>query len=279
MRRTSTPPPTAPAHAQSSARWWLWPAWGCLALCWAVLTIPYPGLNTDSFIQLSSGRYFWQHGLPQVDPFTYTGQRPYVEPEWLACLLFHFTYTTMGVTGMVALKSVLKGLAVLLALRTARGLGASWSVIALLAPGLLYVFAWQNGEQPRLFTSVFAVAYVCLFVHVREGRLSPRWLWVIPLLHILWANLHGGWLMGTALVACLACGETLHWCRARAGSRQDGPALPGRTVGWLVMVLAACLAAVWVNPYGWALIAYPVHQVSDLRQSRRLEKGGTAQSG
>jgi hypothetical protein len=105
-----------------------------MTLAVVVTMVPFPVFNTDTWIQLASGRYFWEHGLPATDPFTYTGARPYAEPEWIICALFHLVYTQTGWVGMWIVKCVVRGITYLLVYLTARGLGASLGGITLVAP-------------------------------------------------------------------------------------------------------------------------------------------------
>jgi hypothetical protein len=134
-KRPTPPPPAsllAPAPpAPALSRRWVWLACGSMVLAALVTMVPFPVFNTDTWIQLASGRYFWHYGLPATDPFIYTGERLYAEPEWLRCLLFYFVYTQAGWVGMLGLKCVIRVATYGLMYLTARGLGASLEVITL----------------------------------------------------------------------------------------------------------------------------------------------------
>jgi hypothetical protein len=74
---------------------------------------------------------------------------------------------------------------------------------------------------------------------VTGAELRGRWLWALPAVALLWANMHGSFLLGPAILALYAIGFVL---------RRDRPA-----AGSLAVTALACLAASFVNPYGWRL--------------------------
>jgi hypothetical protein len=89
--------------------------------------------------------------------------------------------------------------------------------------------------RPHLATLLFTV----LFLVILESR-SSRWLWLLPPLTGLWANLHAGFVFGIVLVAVYAL-EDGAWRRPR-----------------LLTALASIVASL-ANPYGWHLHAHIAH--------------------
>jgi hypothetical protein len=255
--------PPAPASA-GLARHLVWLAWLSIAVGVLVITVPWPMGSPDTFIQMAMGRYLWTQGFPAVDPFAYTAPlQPALEQEWLACIVFYLVFTHGGVLGLVALKTMLVSGTVGLVVATGRRLGASWGVLTITCPALLYMLAWRVVERPHLFTWLGLAAYGYLLVRVRGGSLRPVWLWLLVPLHILWVNLHGGWVLGLALVGLWAGGDVLQAVRARVcGARSPMP-LAGTTLRTLVGVALALPVAGLVNPYGLALLAYPFRQVAN----------------
>jgi hypothetical protein len=107
--------------------------------------------------------------------------------------------------------------------------------------------------------------FACLLAWIVSGeaeagdavpaRPKPRaysWL-VIPLVMLLWANLHGSFLCGLAVLGCCGLGRVLEVL----GHTRSVPAvLTDREVRrWLGLCLLGT-AATLVNPYGWGLWRY-----------------------
>jgi len=83
-----------------------------------------------------------------------------------------------------------------------------------------------------------------------NGRSARRWMWLLPPVFLLWANLHGGFIMGFVVLSAY-CAESL-WLRLRGK--------PGAGEGRLWGVAIACVPAAFCNPNGflavWVLAAY-----------------------
>jgi hypothetical protein len=100
--------------------------------------------------------------------------------------------------------------------------------------------------RPHLFTT--AVAAVFMVVLLRFARTNRPWtLLPLPVLMIVWANLHGGFLLGFVLVGAFLVGALLRSSEFTGGRRAAKP---------LGIVLAACLAASFVTPAGLELWTY-----------------------
>ncbi|MCZ7544119.1 MAG: hypothetical protein M5R40_11580 [Anaerolineae bacterium] len=155
------------------------------------------------------------------------------------------------------------GVALFTALVATAGMGFVYAMCA----GSVYVRAfsvalgaaaaavfWSARPQMLSFLLSAVVLYL-LYLHKRAGR--DRLL-LIPLVMLLWVNLHGGFAIGFILllgaIAGEALGNLLRWGDAE------------HVVSWagvrrLVLVTALSAAAVCVNPYGPQMLAYPFRTV------------------
>jgi hypothetical protein len=137
-RRPVRPAPT-PHHAIGG-----WLVAALLALLVLALTVPYRVGVGDTYLQLLTGRYIPIYGIPHLDPFSYLSAasgHPYVEHEWLTCVLFAALYQHLGVTGLVLYKVLCVGGTALCLTLTARRLGASPATTLLMASLALLLLA------------------------------------------------------------------------------------------------------------------------------------------
>ena len=136
----------------------------------------------------------------------------------------------------------------------------TWKLIGLVAPGvpplgraalvLVAVIAALPVWAPRAQTLDVAFVLATILVLARYLRLGDRrGLVVLPVLGLLWANLHGSAIL--ALPGCVA----LAVLAVPIGARWE--AWPRRALEPLVLAGLAGMAATVVNPYGAGLIAYP----------------------
>jgi hypothetical protein len=181
-----------------------------------------------------------RHVVTPIDPYSFTADHRFLYHEWLGGVIMAGAYRLGGAAGLLVLKALL-ALAILAlvwqAVRRAR-FEWRWGGTALAAWGTLPL-VWTL--RPQLWTGV-GVVIVCR-VLTTESR---RWLWALPAVFALWANLHGGWIVGGALVAL--------WTGVAWIERRDER--------WpLLLVGAASLAATLLNPYGAGLWTFLLETV------------------
>jgi hypothetical protein len=100
--------------------------------------------------------------------------------------------------------------------------------------------------RPHLVTPLMAAVF-CRILNSVERRQNPALLWSLPLLTILWANLHGGFFVGIALIGTYAMGAGAE--ELLLGSRQN---VWPRSRKY-VLAAVACTLASLLNPYGFRL--------------------------
>jgi tetratricopeptide (TPR) repeat protein len=211
-----------------------------------------PITNNDLFLHLETGDLVLKtHSVPRVDDYSALARgRPYVAHEWLAGVLFRLVQGAFGFNGLVVLKVLVAlGVAALLH-AAARRLGASPAASVGCLAFVMILGAARFMERPHIFTFLMTAAFLYLLAGRRAGARAPLWAFV-PL-QILWANLHGGFILGPTLVAVAALSAGLD------AARSPAPAAAPRREAWSLALLAPCLVAVsLVNPYGPGLLRFP----------------------
>jgi hypothetical protein len=174
-----------------------------------------------------SGEYILAHGVPMHDIFTYTAPSfPWINHEWLYDVVVYAGSHFVGYDWV----AMWYALAWLVALGLATRWRLGWGVAALVMAALLPYL----GVRPVTWT----VLGLALLLRLGEAR---RWWWLVPLFAI-WANLHGGFAVGLAVVL-LYLAFHRSW----------------RLAGWLGLAGLATL----VNPYGWGVYVEIWRTMSD----------------
>ncbi len=145
-------------------------------------------LDPDFGWHLQSGVYILNHGIPAVDQFTYTASDfPVIYHEW-----FHDVVT--------AVLYMMGGYPLLLAV-----FSALWTACIYLASRSYNLFIITLSTLVMLeYTYIRAAVWSFLFIVILERILTQKnekILFVLPFLFALWANLHGGFVLGLALLA------------------------------------------------------------------------------
>lgn len=203
----------------------------------------WSGLLADGDIgwHIRTGEYILDHlSVPRTDPFSFTKPgAPWFAWEWLSDLLFALVHRSSGLKGVVFLAGVVLTLWILLLLRQALWRGANaWVALAvtLLGAGAA---SMHFLARPHIFTLLLTT--VTVWFIESDLRAPGRGIWWLVPVTAVWANLHGGFLVGIVLLTTAAGALAL-----AAGMGTTGWRAPVR----YSVLATACAGASLVNPYG-----------------------------
>jgi hypothetical protein len=203
--------------------------------------------DPDIWWHLRTGQWVVAHGhVPIQDPFSMFGAgKAWIAYSWLFEVLVYGLHRNFGLTGLVAFTvtmSFVIGLTIHLLLRRAR--------LPFVAEVLLLAVIFASlkpllSPRPWLFTILFtAIELRLIFSLRRSWKLLPAL--VLPLVFVLWANLHIQFVYGLAILAFLTVESIIHRFAKSGLPQTDSNAL---SVTDSLLLLGSCLAATLVNPY------------------------------
>jgi hypothetical protein len=204
-----------------------------------VLLTIRPGADPDLFARTAVGRLVELNGgVVHQDPFAYTPRlEQWVDHEWLSGVVFYQVARVGGDVGLLLLDLTLMLATVVLvamAQRETMG-GRSWSPLWLFCTMVPAFGIWISVVRSRTFTFLFLALLLLALVRWREKR-AGWFFWLIPVLFIPWANMHGGFVVGLGLLGTTAAAVTV-------ASPQRAPAL------WLCLALSVLVTL--LTPYGF----------------------------
>ncbi len=213
--------------------------------------------DPDFFGYLAYGRLFVERGGPvALDPFGYTSPGGHwVAFEYLAQAVLWLAYSHFGAIGLIALKACVAGgtlRVVYAAIRTVTNDPFVWAPAFLLCAATLSMYF---GFRPQLFTFLFFAVFVAaVFRYLARGSAM---LWPLPIVMLIWANMHGGFVSG---FGALGLGSLIVMLsRINEGATVQGSVRAARP---LLATLAACIPATFVNPEGTRLWSYVLTELS-----------------
>ncbi|WP_316204249.1 MULTISPECIES: hypothetical protein [unclassified Bradyrhizobium] len=178
--------------------------------------------------------------IPFQDPWSFTlGTQQWFNLSWLWDVVASTIFKFSGYAGLVVLVLVcgilIAGYLTSACLRS--GASAFAACIGTFAVCLLYP-SYDTAPNSYLAASPNIATMVFSVVFYREC-LRPTKLLLLPLLMVLWVNLHGGFVLGFMILAVFGGGAILRgdWNNLRA----------------IVVAGCGCLAATFVNPLGWKI--------------------------
>ncbi|MCA1380008.1 MULTISPECIES: hypothetical protein [Bradyrhizobium] len=196
--------------------------------------------DSDSFWQIKIGQWILDHrAMPMIDfySFTRTGA-PWISTSWLSQVAFSFSHAQWGWAGPVILTAaaIALALAILVYLLEAH-IGAPRAVLFAMLALLLSIH--HVLARPHILALPVMVAWVGLLMAAASRRSAPSWTW-LPLM-ALWANLHGGFVLGLALIGPISLEAVEH---AEKGRRL------ALFMRWVLFGIGALIASC-CTPYGW----------------------------
>ena len=226
---------------------------GGFALAFAIAVLLIPAALGSSTTIFNDGDVSWhiatgqwildQRAIPYSDPFSFThAGKPWVPIEWLAEVMMAGAYRLAGYRGIAALvTAALIALHAIVFLNAARFLRpfAAVGVIVLMDMVLVPMML----ARPHLLAWALVAGWTWLMLRAREGARAPPL--AAALLMIVWANLHGSFVLGLAIAAAFGLEALL--------------ATPdkGRVVRQWGLFGLACAGAVLVNANGIEGVTHP----------------------
>ena len=218
--------------------------------------------DPDFWWHLRIGRWMVDHGrLPSTDIFTHTvPNHVWTDHEYLTEVLMWLAYNATGVVGLAIAFGLLTWAGFWLMYRQVRR--QPWVIVGMgLAIGAV---AGAPIWGPRAQMITFFLT--CLELYWLQGYLSgrSRAIQVFPLVMVLWANLHGGWVIGFVWLGVALVAELIGWVWDR-----ENPAHRAH-LRLLAIVTAASVVAVAATPHGLSLYPYPFQTQGSVAQQRLI---------
>src|SRR5579872_1885657 len=227
----------------------------------AVLTVRSRFSDPDLWWHLRTGQIIATgHLIPRVDLLSFTtGEHAWVAHEWLTQFLLFVVWKAAGYQGLM-LWFCSMTVALLLIEYALCWLYSNNLKGAFVGALVAWFFATIGlAIRPQL---VGYLLLACELVLVELGRSrNPRWFLLLPPLFALWVNCHGSFLLGLGLLAIVLVSSFLPRRAGLIESRQLDP-LRRRMLAWSS---ALCLPAIFANPVGLSLLAYPLRTMFDSR--------------
>jgi hypothetical protein len=221
-----------------------------------------PLLNDgDTYWHIATGEWVLRNGtVPHIDPFSYTlAGSPWVAHEWLSDVLMALAYKAGAWDGVVMLFGVAIALTFgLLAHHLTRWLSqpAALTVLVLgaacISPSLL--------ARPHMLALPALALWTVGLLQARRKGTAPSVL-LLPLMAI-WANLHGSFIFGLALVLPFAAEAVVEAGAARV-----------RIAGRWGLFIVAAIGAALLTPHGWHGLLFPF-QLLHMRQLASINEWG-----
>jgi hypothetical protein len=220
----------------------------------------------DTGWHIRTGDWMLENGrIPVSDFFSFS--KPggeWFAWEWLWDGAFAWLQKTGGMAAvlLVSAIAICFSSALIYAITKSKARNAIVSLFVSLTATCAASFHWL--ARPHIFTFLFAAVF---YQFLDSGIKKPRRMLIaLPLLMVLWTNLHGGFIAGLLIIAAFAGGELLRYLCTTGEDHHDAKA----NAVLYTKVLGACLAATLINPYFYKLHQHLYSYLTDGYQMKHI---------
>jgi hypothetical protein len=240
--------------------------------------------DADTGWHIRTGEWILRHGaVPTRDIFSFTRpDQDWFAWEWGWDVLFGAIHGVAGLAGVGFVNVLFLGCFSVLLFTLVRRVSGNDVVSFFVAAIALCASSIHWLARPHLVSLLCAVALMHLIQSAEQG--NRKALYFIPLLMVVWTNLHGGFAGGIMIIGCYALGGTLADLLVTAGRIQDEDSrveIEGRLhclyaaflrtrALWLVLFVSC--AATLLNPYGWRLHQHIFLYLTDRELLNRISE-------
>jgi hypothetical protein len=234
---------------QSRLRWLFF----FITLLSIVLMAARVPLDTDMWWHVRAGQVSIENGAPLLqDTFSYTKSgADWINHSWLAEVVIVFLYQALGYYGLT-LFVVLLSLGTFGILYFLIDGHAFIKAILVIIAGTLVSTVWS--PRPQLFTLFFLILLVFLVTRYFQGKIKH--LWGVPVLFMVWGNLHGGYFTGILFLVMLLLGIGYDLFLSK-----NEVNYPISNVKHFLLVTVVSIPALLINPNGFDILKIPFSTV------------------
>lgn len=217
------------------------------------IVVSSPIGDADFFWHIATGRWIFEHKTIPYEDFLSTTTPPdayksltrtnfILQQFWLAQLIIYSVYSFGGYVGVVIFVSLVFSFILLLLFLwlRAEGLRILSTLVFLLLPA--YLLGEFVGARPNQMTFLMVLIS---FYFIEQVRKQSKKGFLLPLIMLLWSNLHGGFIIGDVIILIYAFTETAR----KVYFARRGETYKGYHTG--ILVYGVSLAFSFINPQGF----------------------------
>ena len=261
---------SAVTEKKSNLSWlrWVMPSVADLifvaVLCALLLTPLSVKLLGDAGIgwHIRTGQHILQtRSIPHVDSFSSVTQgEPWFAWEWLYDVVVGFLESAWALNGPVWFTAIVIAAVFAWLFRLVLSRGADLFVALVLVLLAMSASTIHFLVRPHVLSWLFTLVWFWILDSTEHDSLGGihhqnRRLWVLPVVMLVWVNVHGGFLLGFALLSIYWLGGFWTWWQTNESRLEESlqKIAMGKRIRDLTLVGIVSLFASLLNPYGWKL--------------------------
>lgn len=217
---------------------------------------PISAFTQDLGRHLITGKIIFETSdIPKVNLFSYTYPNfPFINTHWLSEVIFYLISQIFGSNSLLILtiSTVLISFGLIFYFSLKR-----WNIIPLSIISILYfrVLFERTDVRPEIFSFLFLSIFIFVLYSYKEK--FTRWILILPLIELLWVNMHIYFPIGIAVLGFFVLDELINR-REEIFLKLRKKTLP-KHFFVLLSIFVACSLIIVLNPNGIKGALYPLN--------------------
>ena len=209
--------------------------------------------NYDFWWILADGHYILDNfEIPKTDVFRFVSidkEYAWYNHLYLTGTIFYIVYLLSGYSGLVLFKALISTVIFGVLSASLKTINLrNFLLVFLLLTLSVFSVRFRLLLRPDIFSFLFFVLVYWIVLRFKSG--TGKHLWSLPLIHLLWVNLHGGYFAGLVLLLTIIFSEgSKLFLNKQFAWKLTGQIKVGKLKALSFYTLIS-LAAIVVNPYG-----------------------------
>ena len=177
--------------------------------------------------------------------------KEWITHEWLVDVMMFAIYDWTGLLGLALFFAFI--VAISFALLYYASVGQPYIAGLMTMWGIASSLAFLN-SRPQMFNILWGALVVFVVEKARHKELDRRWLWTMPLIILIWVNMHGGFLLGIVIMGVYFVGDGIQFLLQ--GEREGG--LNWDEVKILTAATVVSFFIALLNPHTYKMWTYAI---------------------
>ena len=228
--------------------------------------------DPDFWWHLRSGQLMEEtQTIPRTDPFSWSAQgNPWITHEWLSEQIIYQLYSVGSFQLLVITFSLIITVAYFFGYKRCPSDSMPYVAgFSLLLGALASRSLW--GVRPQMITLLFTSVFLFLLdSYLKTG--NGKKLIPIPIIMLLWVNLHAGYILGIAVELTYVAGLLLELVFVKFVRKENLDKDATGKLKLLLGVVAASLLVMPINPAGLRIFTYPFQTLFDSAMQKYIQE-------
>lgn len=206
-------------------------------------------LDDDVFWHLSTGRFIVQNGyIPSADVFGFmTSGTKWIPFEWGWDVTTYLVYNIAGFYSLSIFRTLIVMAAFAIIIYVLWRNEISLSLIVLFSVLLVFSSLGRFSIRPQVVTYLFFILILYIFYRFKNNYKGKKSFAVIlPVIFLLWANMHMGVLLGLAVFGIFVVSEEIEYFFIRKKTKPDEDKIKNK---YLIYSFILSIIALLINPH------------------------------